>query len=265
MIQDNVDFLNVGKGDFARKIAYRSERRDENKPGIFWLGGFKSSMDGQKAGAIADWAKANGHTATRMDYSGHGFSGGSFRDGTITQWLQEATAVFEKMTRGPQLVIGSSMGGWIALLLAQALFVSDRLSGMILIAPAWDMTEKLMWARFSDDIKDSIEKDGFYARPSAYGDGDYVITRQLIEDGRTHLIGDAGLHIGCPIHILHGGEDPDVPWAHGHELMSLLPRDDVRFTLVPDGDHRLSRDEDIVLLMRIVEAMADEAMAGIEP
>lgn len=252
-------FLALGEGTARRNIAYIAHEGDK-EPGIFWLSGFKSSMAGEKAAALARWAAKSGHGYTRMDYSGHGRSGGRFEDGTITRWLQEAEAVFNAAAAGPQILVGSSMGGWLALLLHRALCKTpergNRIAGMVLIAPAWDMTETLMRERFSDEIKARIAADGFYARPSAYGDGDYVITKTLIEDGSRHLITGGALHAGVPVHILHGKEDPDVPWQHGQALMTLLAHDDVRFTLVPDGDHRLSRPQDIALLIRIIEEMA---------
>lgn len=255
-MEQSIRHLNVGKGDAARAIAYITMPGAPERPGLFWLGGFKSSMMGQKATALAGWAKKNHRACTLMDYSGHGHSGGAFEDGTITRWLEEAQAVFEKTTSGPQVIIGSSMGGWLALLLARILKGHARVAGIVLIAPAWDMTERLMWQRFSQDIKKKIEKQGLYAKPSAYGDGDYVITKKLIEDGAHHLLSDAALHLGCPVHILHGRHDPDVPWTHGQALMTLLPRDDVRFTLVPDGDHRLSRAQDLELLLKTIEELS---------
>ncbi|MEP1444193.1 MAG: alpha/beta hydrolase [Hyphomicrobiales bacterium] len=252
------DKLQIEKIDIqGRSIAVHSEKG--NNPGLFWLSGFKSSMQGQKAQAIAKWAKARGQACTLMDYSGHGLSSGAFEDGTISDWLEEATYVFDNKTSGPQIIVGSSMGGWLALLLAARM--KGRVGGLVLIAPAWDMSEKLMWERFPAELQKTVMEEGFYNRPSSYGDGDYKITRQLIEDGRKHLIGDTPLHLGCPVHILHGRQDADVPWEHGHALINLLPHDDVNFTLVPDGDHRLSRDEDIVLLEQAIKKLSATAKA----
>lgn len=253
--KQDIQVLRVGVGNEARDIAYIADQGCDRLPGLFWLGGFKSSMMGLKADALADWSRANNHAFTRMDYSGHGASGGDFIDGTITRWLEEALGIFKAATKGPQIIIGSSMGGWLALLLAQAMAHENRIMGIILIAPAWDMSERLMTARLSDEAKAALAKDGFFKRPSAYGDDDYIITKKLIDDGANHLIGDKKLHLGCSVHILHGQSDEDVPWQHGQELMTLLPRDDVSFTLVPDGDHRLSRDEDLKRLMAAIEAM----------
>lgn len=256
----DISMLSVGSGLQKRDIAFVSEAcvnrpgdKPDMKPGLFWLNGFRSSMFGLKAEALADWASTKGCALTRMDYSGHGASKGRFEDGTISRWLEEVIAVFEQKTKGPQILIGSSMGGWLALLLARKM--PERVAGLVLIAPAWNMTAALMADQFDDEIKAEIEKNGFYARPSAYGDGDYIITKALLEDGKNHLLGHEALQPGCPVHILHGRKDPDVSWMHGQALMSLLPLDDVRFTLVRDGDHRLSRPEDIARLFTIIEGL----------
>jgi len=162
------------------------------------------------------------------------------------------------VTRGPQVVVGSSMGGWLALLLAQALGRENRIAGMVLIAPAWDMTERLIGAHLTDEARSALETDGFFIRPSAYENDGYVITQKLIEDGRNHLIADTELYLGCPVHILHGKRDDDVAWQHGQSLMTRLPRDDVSFTLVADGDHRLSRAQDLELMIRAIEAIVQQ-------
>lgn len=253
-----IHFLTLGHGKDARDIAYSAQPGNPARAGLFWLGGFQSSMNGEKAAALSRWALANDRGCTRMDYSGHGLSGGNFEDGTITRWLEEALGVFENVTRGPQVVVGSSMGGWLALLLAQALGRENRIAGMVLIAPAWDMTERLIGAHLTDKARSALETDGFFIRPSAYEDSGYMITQKLIEDGRRHLIADAELYLGCPVHILHGKRDDDVAWQHGHSLMTQLPQDDVSFTLIPDGDHRLSRAQDLELLMRAIEAILQQ-------
>lgn len=247
------DKLQIEKVDVqGRSIAVQSEGGEN--PGLFWLSGFKSSMQGQKVQAIAKWAKARGQACTLMDYSGHGLSSGAFEDGTISDWLEEACFIFETKTSSPQIIVGSSMGGWLALLLAARM--KNRVGGIVLIAPAWDMSEKLMWEKFPPELQEEVIEKGFYMRPSSYGDGDYKITLKLIEDGRKHLIGNAPLHLGCPVHILHGRQDADVEWEHGHALINLLPHDDVNFTLVPDGDHRLSRKQDLALLERTIEKLS---------
>jgi len=237
-----------------RMIAVRA--REGKNPGLVWLGGFKSDMKGTKAEALDRWAEKEGRACLRFDYSGHGESGGSFTDGTIGRWLEESLAVYLRFANGPQVLIGSSMGGWLALLLARAL--SQRsgvapIAGMVLIAPAVDFTEELMWKQFPDAIKREIEQTGLWMRPSAYGEEPYPITRTLIEDGRKHLLLGGLIETGCPVHILQGVEDPDVPWRHAVELVSRFSRDDVVLTLIKDGDHRLSRPEDIERLIAAVK------------
>jgi pimeloyl-ACP methyl ester carboxylesterase len=234
-------------------------RHEGGTPGLFWLGGFKSDMKGTKAEALAIWARENGRACIRFDYSGHGESGGDFRAGTIGRWLEESLAVFDAHARGPQVLVGSSMGGWIALLLARELkrrkaggkTDAASLAGMVLIAPAVDFTETLMWQRFPPKVKREIETTGVWHRPSEYGEP-YPITRGLIEDGRNHLLLGAMIETGCPVRILQGVQDPDVPWNHAVELTSRLAQDDVVLTLVKDGDHRLSRPEDIERLIKAV-------------
>ncbi len=253
MANDELTSIEVGEGDSKRKIAVR--RRDGRKPGLIWLGGFKSDMKGTKAAALDDWAKEQGRACIRFDYSGHGESGGAFADGTIGKWLDESCSVFEKFCDGPTIAIGSSMGGWISLLLAQRLRakkVRGELAGLVLIAPAVDFTEVLMWQRFTPDIKKQLEETGKWERPSEYSDEPYLITRELIEDGRNHLLLGGLIETGCPVRILQGVKDEDVPWEHAVSLVSRIARDDVVLTLVKDGDHRLSRPEDIDRLLAAV-------------
>ncbi len=252
-------FINVG-GDAARRIAVRARTGDT--PGLFWLGGFKSDMKGTKAQALDEWASDNRRACVRFDYSGHGESGGAFEDGTIGRWLEESLAVFETCCEGPQVVIGSSMGGWMALLMARALAKRKgvsraMLAGLVLIAPAPDFTEELMWKNMSQDIRDEIETKGVWYRPSEYGDP-YPITRGLIEEGRNHLLLSGAINVGCPVRILQGAQDPDVPWQHAFALTHCLPSDDVVLTLIQDGDHRLSRPQDIARML----AAVDELSAG---
>jgi pimeloyl-ACP methyl ester carboxylesterase len=238
----------------TRRIAVR--QRSGKSPGLFWLGGFKSDMQGTKAQALDRWAQEHGRACLRFDYSGHGESGGDFKDGTIGRWLAESVAVYTNLAKGPQVVIGSSMGGWLALLLARALREKKSgppIAGMVLIAPAVDFTEELMWKHFPDAVKREIEDKGLWLRPSEYGEGPYPITKKLIEDGRKHLMLGGLIEPGCPVHILQGVQDPDVPWRHAVELVSRFSRDDVVLTLIKDGDHRLSRPEDIERLLAAVK------------
>ncbi|HMN50926.1 MAG TPA: alpha/beta hydrolase [Xanthobacteraceae bacterium] len=247
----------------GRRIAIRA--REGNTPGLFWLGGFKSDMKGTKAVALDAHAAQTGRACIRFDYSGHGESGGRFEDATISQWLEESLAVFGNRAKGPQIVIGSSMGGWMALLLARALakdpsLAKDaKLAGLVLIAPAPDFTEELMWKQLSDEIRKQIESTGQWERPSVYGDPPYAITKKLIEDGRKHLLLGQPIEVKCPVRILQGVLDPDVPWQHAMRLVSCLAQDDVAMTLVKDGDHRLSRPEDIQRLLKTVDELAADA------
>ncbi|QPF84879.1 alpha/beta hydrolase [Bradyrhizobium genosp. L] len=256
-------FIEVGEGEGRRRIAVRARSGGgpggaSGAPGIFWLGGFKSDMKGTKAIALDDWAAAHGRSSVRFDYSGHGESGGEFADGTIGRWLEESVAVFSQFCSGPQVVIGSSMGGWMALLLAREIAKrrgSASLAGLVLIAPAPDFTEELMWKGFPPEIRAEIETKGIWLRPSEYGDGSpYPITRQLIEEGRNHLLLGSKIDVGCPVRILQGAQDPDVPWKHAFALVHRLPAEDVVLTMIQDGDHRLSRPQDIA---RIIAAVAE--------
>jgi len=249
-------FIEVGKDDAIRRIAVRA--REGAAPGLFWLGGFNSDMKGTKALALDGWAAEHGRACVRFDYSGHGESGGKFIDGTIGRWLEDSLAVFERFCRGPQVVIGSSMGGWMALLLAREVAkrtTNASLAGLVLIAPAPDFTEELMWKGFSPEIRQEIETKGVWMRPSEYGDGSpYPITRALIGEGRNHLLLGGSIEVGCPVRILQGAKDPDVPWRHAFALAHRLPADDVVLTMIQDGDHRLSRPQDIA---RIIAAVAE--------
>ncbi len=249
---ETLKFIEVGAD--ARAIAVRAA--PGAAPGLLWLGGFKSDMQGTKAAALADFAAKNGRAIVRFDYSGHGESKGAFADGTIGRWLEESVAVFNACCRGPQVLIGSSMGGWIALLLARELrragTSAASLAGVVLIAPAVDFTEALMWKKFSPEIRQEIETKGAWLRPSQYDIAPYPITRQLIEEGRQHLLLGGLIETGCPVRILQGVEDPDVPWGHAVELVARLAQDDVVLTLVKDGDHRLSRPEDIERLLAAI-------------
>lgn len=248
-------FAEFGTGD---RIAVLQNEGNTAKPGLIWLGGFKSSMDGTKATALSSWAEKRGVVCTRFDYSGHGASEGDFAQGTISNWLQESLGVFRKLTTGSQIVIGSSMGGWLSMLLYRELVRAgeqDRVHALVLIAPAVDMTEELMWKRYSPEIRREIEELSVYQRPSAYGDGDYAITRDLIMDGRNHLLFSEPMRVHCPVRILHGEEDPDVFWEHGQRLYRHLSGEDISFTLIKNGDHRLSSPQEIDRLLGTVSAL----------
>jgi pimeloyl-ACP methyl ester carboxylesterase len=249
--------LLVGEGRAARRIAVLS--RPGGSPGLFWLGGFRSDMTGGKATALDSLGAEDGLAVTRFDYSGHGQSGGDFFDGTIGRWLEEALAVFAT-TRGPQVVVGSSMGGWLALLLNRVLRERGvgRIRALILIAPAVDMTEELMRPEFTPADLETLARQGYVEQPSDYSDEPYPITARLIEDGREHLLFGGPIETGCPVTILQGGKDTDVPPAHALRLVSHLLHDPVTLTLVPDGDHRLSRESDLALLRAAVRRAVEE-------
>lgn len=239
--------------------------QDVRATGTVWLGGFRSDMRGTKAEALAALARRSGRPALRFDYSGHGESGGDFAAGTITRWLDEAQAVVAAHGPARLVLVGSSMGGWIALLLARRLMAAgdgDRLAGLVLIAPAADMTEDLMWNAYGEAFRQAIVEHGRSERPSQYSDQPYVITRALIEDGRNHLLLDDGLAVPCPVRIVHGDADPDVPWQHGLKLFRALSGPDVTLTLVKGGDHRLSSPRDLALLADTVERLCAQADAA---
>ncbi|MEH3145529.1 MAG: alpha/beta hydrolase [Methylobacterium frigidaeris] len=226
--------------------------RDGAGPPVVWLGGFRSDMRATKAEAVDAWAAARGRRFVRFDYSGHGESEGDFADFTISDWLADAEAVIRRHAPERPVLIGSSMGGWIALLAARRL----KPAGLVLIAPATDFTEVLMWRQFPDDIRRQVMEDGVWHRESAYSPEPTPVTRALIEDGRRHLLLDGPIDPGCPVHILQGMADPDVPWRHALALVERLPERDVILTLIKGGDHRLSGPEDLARLTAAVETVA---------
>jgi pimeloyl-ACP methyl ester carboxylesterase len=252
-------FLEVGAVARHRRIACR--RRGGKGPALLWLSGFLSDMGSTKATFVEEWAAEQGLAMMRFDYSGHGLSEGDLLHATIGDWLEESIAVWELMGEGPRIVIGSSMGGWIALLLARHLARAGRgreLAGLVLIAPAFDMTETLMWHELPQAAKDEIERNGATYVPSAYGDP-YPITRHLIEEGRSHLIEGHPFDPGCPVRILQGMHDPDVPWRHALALVDLLAGADVELTLIKGGDHRLSAPQDLQRLTATIATLVGRA------
>lgn len=232
-------------------------------PGFLWLGGFKSDMAGTKASHLRDLAWWGSRPFIRFDYSGHGLSEGRFEDGTISLWLEEAQLALDLAEDWPMILIGSSMGAYLALLLAKRRISSIK--GLVLVAPAADMTEALMAPQIAADeeARIAIERDGVWMRPSLYGDP-YPITRNLIEDGRKHLILPDGIDVDCPVRILHGDEDPDVPWEHGLAAYRAIRSADMQFTLIKGGDHRLSRDSDIRAIYSAAERLAVDAVVNAE-
>jgi len=223
-------------------------------PTLVWLGGFRSDMTGTKAEALATWAAVQGRAYLRFDYLGHGASSGDFQaKGTITRWRQDALAVLDELVEGPALLVGSSMGGWIACLAAMSR--PERVKAMVLIAPAPDFTEKLMRPKIPPQGHADLARDGVWLRPSDYGDP-YPITQTLLEDGaRWSILGSEPAPIAVPVRILQGAADPDVPWRHALELAQAIEGDDVAFTLIKDGDHRLSRPQDIARMIAAIDEL----------
>lgn len=226
----------------------------EREPGIIWLGGFKSDMEGTKALALEEWADATGRSYLRFDYFGHGLSSGSFERGTVTRWRDDVLAVLDVLTTGPQILVGSSMGGWMSLLASLAR--PARIAGLVLIAPAPDFTQA-MWQGFSPDIRAQLKAGQPYARPSAYDEQPYMITPELIEDGKKHLLLHTDIKIDVPVRILHGMQDPDVPWERSLQLVDRLTSKDVVTSFIKSGDHRLSSEQDIARLTQTLDTLID--------
>ena len=220
-------------------------------PSVVWLGGFHSEMTGTKAQALAEWAASAGRDFLRFDWFGHGQSEGRFVDGTITRWRGDALAVIDRLTEGPLVLVGSSMGGWLACL--AALVRPNRVRAMVLVAPSADFTEALLKPGLAPEALAALEREGVWIRPSAYDEAGYEIAAALLEDGARWSILGAPVPIRCPVRILQGGADPDVPWTHALALASAIEGDDVVFTLIRDGDHRLSRPADLARLIAAVE------------
>lgn len=258
-----IEKLSVGLKDAEREIAVcQTQPKANNKrPGVVWLGGFRSDMEGSKALALDQQAAEAGAQCTRHDYSGHGQSGGKFTDGTISRWLEESLAVFRKFTDGPQILVGSSMGGWIALRMMQELEKigeTHRVHGLVLLAPAPDFTKELHWPKLTDAQKSDLETKGYFEEPTPYGPDPNIFTKALFDDGENNLVMDGLLDLKTQLHIIQGMEDPDVPWQHAMKLMEHLPHDNVTLTFIRDGDHRLSRDQDIEKILNAVDMMSTQ-------
>ena len=238
-------------------IAYH--RSAGKSPGLIFLGGFKSDMTGTKATALEDYARQRGRAFLRFDYFGHGDSSGDFEAGTIGRWAEDAVAALDELSEGPQVLVGSSMGGWLMLLAALAR--PQRIAGLVGIAAAPDFTEDLMWDRFAPAVRETLTREGVYREPSDYSDEPFVITRRLIEEGREHLLLRGPIGLGCPVRLLHGMADPDVPWELSPQLAQRLESEDVEIHLVKDGDHRLSTPANLALLTEVL----DRLFARLEP
>jgi pimeloyl-ACP methyl ester carboxylesterase len=232
-------------------IAYR--RIKGSVPGIVFLGGFRSDMTGIKAKALERLCRDTGHAYVRFDYFGHGASSGAFTDGTIGRWTDDATAVIDELTAGPQILVGSSMGGWIMLLLAQRR--PERIAGLVGVAAAPDFTEDLMWDRYDETARAELARTGIRQEPSEYDPQPYPIAFGLIEEARRHLLLRRRIPVRCPTRLLHGMRDPDVPWQTALRIAECLEAEDVEITLIKDGDHRLSRDADIGRLLGTVREL----------
>lgn len=235
----------------GERLAWR--RVEGTGPTVVWLGGFKSDMVGAKAQALADWAVAKGRSYVRFDYLGHGESSGEFTAGTISGWREDALAVVDKLTTGRLVLVGSSMGGWLSCLVATARGL--RVRSMVLIAPAADFTSKLMAPEMTEVDRAVLAETGVWMRPSEYG-APYPITRALLEDGEIWSILPGPVAIDLPIRILQGGADLDVPLRHALALAEAIKGQDVVFTLIKDGDHRLSRPQDIARMIGAVEELS---------
>lgn len=235
----------------GRSIAYHQSAGAA--PGVVFLGGFKSDMEGTKALRLEAWAERTGRSFLRFDYSGHGQSSGRFEEGCIGDWAEDAAAVIAARTSGPQILVGSSMGGWIALLLARR--APATVAGLVTIAAAPDFTEDSMWAGFSETQKAELERESRLALPSEYGEP-YIITRRLIEDGRAHLVLRTPLHLPFPTRFLQGTADEDVETAVALRLLAHATGPDMRLTLVDGADHRFSDETCLSLIESTIEEVS---------
>ena len=257
MADEKPQFLTVGKGEDAREIAWRLSEGPKDRPALVWLGGYRSDMKGTKALELESFACDKGLACLRLDYSGHGESGGEFRDGTISRWLEEALAVIAHVGFKRLILVGSSMGGWIALRVVAELrkIKTATVEGMVLIAPAPDFTIDLIEPSLGDVERKSLSEKGYFEEHSEYSPEPNIFTAKLMDDGRANQVLTGIIETGCPVHILQGMNDPDVPWRHAMKLVEHLPADDVVISLVKDGDHRLSRPEDLALMRRALDAL----------
>ncbi len=250
-------FITIGQNASQRSIAV-DIRAGTGTP-VVWLSGFLSEMASTKGEAVAQWAADNNRPLIRLDYSGHGQSGGDYTRHTISEWLEEALAVITRFANAPPVLAGSSMGGWLAVLATLALRREGAACaprGLVLLAPAIDFTERLVWGRMPEPARHVLMETGQFIVPSSYAERPYHFTRTFIEDGRSHCVMGRDLTLGCPVHILYGMEDADVPFDLVRDFSGQLAHDPVTFTTIPDGDHRLSRESDIAMLTRAIGALS---------
>jgi len=249
-LEDRTGILTRGDG---ATIAYRACAG--RAPGVVFLGGFMSDMTGTKASTLHRFCAARGHAFLRFDYFGHGASSGEFAAATVGRWREDALEVIDRLTEGRLVLVGSSLGGWLMLLAALAR--PARVASLLGIAAAPDATEALMWRRFPEDARNAILVKGSIRVPSAYDPEGYLITRALIEDGRRHLLPERDIPITCPVRLIHGMADKDVPWQTSLDLAHRLAAPDIQVILVKDGDHRLSREPDLALMLRTLELLLE--------
>ncbi|MES5098096.1 alpha/beta hydrolase [Agrobacterium sp. BA1120] len=266
MSEQAIEYITVGNADDARDIAIlaREAQAGEDSATLVWLGGYRSDMTGTKAVELDRFASENGLACIRLDYSGHGASKGDFNKGTISRWLAETIAVLRHKAPKRIIAIGSSMGGWIALRLIEELrkdTAGPQVAGLLLIAPAPDFTAELIEPNLSDAEKASLVERGYFEEPSEYSPEPNIFTRNLIEDGRNNLVLKGIIETGCPVHILQGMKDDDVPYQHALKLLNHLPADDVVLSLIRDGDHRLSRPQDIERMLAAAKSLVLAAKA----
>jgi pimeloyl-ACP methyl ester carboxylesterase len=255
--------IEYDRGPGGVRLAFRQDGASDSggRCGFFWMGGFMSDMDGAKAETLAGLARETRRPSTRFDYSGHGSSAGEFLEGTISGWLEQSIHMFITHTIGRRVIVGSSMGGWLAALLAKTLLRDDprhagRIAGLVLIAPAFDMTANLMWDEMDTEARAALRDEGVWRRPSLYG-SPYPITRKLIEDGARFLLFGTKLALPFPVRIIQGSIDHDVPPAHALKVFETLAGPDVTLTLVRGGDHRLSSPTQLEFLREVTLALAE--------
>lgn len=266
MSEQAIEYITVGNADDARDIAIlaREAQAGEDSATLVWLGGYRSDMTGTKAVELDRFASENGLACIRLDYSGHGASKGDFNKGTISRWLAETITVLRHKAPKRIIAIGSSMGGWIALRLIEELrkdAAGPQVAGLLLIAPAPDFTAELIEPNLSDAEKASLAERGYFEEPSEYSPEPNIFTRNLIDDGRNNLVLKGIIETGCPVHILQGMKDDDVPYQHALKLLNHLPADDIVLSLIRDGDHRLSRPQDIERMLAAAKNLVLAAKA----